>query len=74
MKNESIIKKVFKDYGENFNDLTGNQLLAIEECMLLSRQDKANRVIKEIEYRTKKIGHFWADEEKAKNIILKCGL
>jgi hypothetical protein len=49
MKNETIIKRVFKDFGENFEDLTGNQLLAIEECMFLARQDKANKVIKEIE-------------------------
>ena len=48
MKNETIIKRVFKDFGENFNDLTGSPLLAIEECMLLARQDKANKVIKEI--------------------------
>lgn len=40
MKNETIIKRVFKDFGEDFNDLTGSQLLAIEECMLLARQDK----------------------------------
>lgn len=74
MKNETIIKRVFKDFGENFNDLTGSQLLAIEECMLLARQDKANRVIKEIENRTNKVGCFWADEERTKKIILKYGL
>lgn len=38
MKNETIIKRVFKDFGEDFNDLTGNQLLAIEECMLLNKK------------------------------------
>lgn len=45
MKNETIIKRVFKEFGENFNHLTGNQLLAIEECMLLARQDEANNLI-----------------------------
>lgn len=74
MKNETIIKRVFKDFGENLNDLTGNQLFAIEECMLLSRVDKANKIIKEIENRTNKIGHFYADEERTKKIILKYGI
>jgi len=74
MKNETIIKKVFKDFGEDFEYLTGSQILAIEECMLLARQDKANRVIKEIENRTNKVGCFWANEERTKKIILKYGL
>lgn len=73
MKNETIIKKVFKDFGEKFEDLTGNQLLAIEECMLLARHDKAKRAIKEIENRTKKVGAFLAVEERTKNIILRYG-
>lgn len=74
MKNSTILKKVFKDFGESIDDLTGNQLIAIEEAMQTARQDKADKIIKEIENRTNKIGCFWADEEKAKNIILKYGL
>jgi hypothetical protein len=74
MKNETIIKKVFKDFGEDFENLTGSQILAIEESMLLARQDKASRVIKEIEYRTNKIGCFGANEERTKKIILNYGL
>lgn len=74
MKNETIIKRVFKDFNEDINDLTGSQLLAIEECMQIARQDKAKNVIKEIEKRTLKIGCFWADEERTKNIILKHGI
>lgn len=74
MTNNKIIKEVFKDFGESVDDLTVSQLIAINEAMNIARQDKANRVIKEIEKRTLKIGFFNADEERTKNIILKYGI
>ena len=74
MTNNKILKYTLEEYGYSLEDIifpSEGLKMAIEEAMNRARCDHAEKVIKEIEKRTEKIGMFWANEEKTKSIIKK---
>lgn len=74
MTNRKILKLTLEEYGYSLDKLifpSDGLKMAIEEAMNRARYDHAEKVVKEIEKRSLKIGFFDADSERATNIIKK---
>jgi hypothetical protein len=74
MTNNKILKITLEEYGYKLKDIifpSEGLEMAITEAMDRARYDHAEKVVKEIERRSLKIGFFDADSERATNIIRK---
>jgi hypothetical protein len=74
MTNNKILKTTLEEYGYKLKDIifpSEGLEMAITEAMDRARYDHAEKVVKEIERRSLKIGFFDADSERATSIIRK---
>lgn len=74
MENKKILKLTLEEYGYNLEDLifpVDGLVMAISEAMDRAKIEQCNKVCKKIEDRTKRIGMFYANEEKTYNLIKK---
>ena len=74
MTNNKILKITLEEYGYKLKDIvfpSEGLEMAITEAMDRARYDHAEKVVKEIERRSLKIGFFDADSERATSIIRK---
>jgi len=74
MINKKILKLTLEEYGYDLGKLifpAEGLIMAISEAMDRARLDQCDKIVKNIEKRTNKIGMFYADEEITKKIIKK---
>jgi hypothetical protein len=74
MGNKKILKLTLEEYGYDLSKLIYHDyglVMAILEAMNRARLDQCDKIVKKIEQRTKRIGMFYANEEKTKKIINK---
>lgn len=74
MENKKILKLTLEEYGYELDKLiypVDGLVMAITEAMDRARLDQCDKAVKNIEQRTKRIGMFYANEEKTYNLIKK---
>jgi hypothetical protein len=74
MTNKKILILTLEEYGYDLSKLifpVDGLVLAISEAMDRARLDQADIIIKTIEERTKRVGMFYANEEKTYSLIKK---
>lgn len=74
MTDKQILKLTLEEYGYELDNLMFTHLwleIAVLEAMERAKKEHTERIIKQIDKRTEKIGMFFANETKSKEFIRK---